>query len=89
VLPGLIIEHFLKDIEDGKIEGLPSLGIEFQQTLDEQFRDYLGLKPGQGGMFVSNVQKGGTAAAVGVKKGRHHARHQWLQDRLARRLRRS
>lgn len=69
VLPGLIIEHFLKDIEDGKIEGFPSLGIEFQQTLDEQFRDYLGLKPGQGGMFVSNVQKGGTADAVGVKKG--------------------
>jgi S1-C subfamily serine protease len=68
VLPGVIIEHFLKDMEDGKIEGFPSLGIEFQSTLDEQFRDYLGLKPGQGGMFVSAVSKGGSADAIGVKK---------------------
>lgn len=69
VLPGLIIEHFLRDIADGKNEGFPSLGIEFQQTMDEQFREYLGLKPGQGGMFVSNVMEGGSAHAVGVKKG--------------------
>ncbi len=69
VLPGMIINHFLKDLEDGKIEGFPSLGIEFQNTLDDQFRDYLGLKPNQGGMFVSGVAKGGTADAVGLKKG--------------------
>lgn len=69
VLPGMIIEHFLKDLEDGKIEGFPSLGIEFQSTLDDQFREYLGLKGDQGGMFVSAVSKGGTADAVGLEKG--------------------
>ena len=69
VLPGAIIEHFLKDLEDGSIEGFPSLGIEFQSTLDDQFREYLGLKPDQGGMFVSGVSKGGTAHAVGLEKG--------------------
>ena len=68
VLPGMVIEHFLKDMADGKNEGFPSLGVEVQQTLDEQFREYLHLKPDQGGMYVSGVSKGGTAALLGVKK---------------------
>jgi S1-C subfamily serine protease len=69
VLPAPIIEHFLKDVADGKNEGFPTLGVEFQSTLDDQFRDYLGLKASQGGMFVTNVSKGGTADAIGLKKG--------------------
>lgn len=68
VLPGPIIEHFLKDNEDGKYEGMPSLGVEMHGTIDEQFRDYLGLKPDQGGMYVSSVRKGASADAVGLKK---------------------
>ncbi len=69
VQPGVIIEHFLKDMADGKNEGFPTMGVEFQNTQDDQFRDYLGLKPGQGGMFVSAVTPGGTAHGVGVQKG--------------------
>ena len=68
VLPSPIIEHFLKDVADGKNEGFPTLGVEFQNTMDDQFRDYLGLKQSQGGMFISNVSKGGTADAIGLKK---------------------
>ena len=68
VLPGLIIEHFLKSMADGNNEGFPSLGVEVQFTLDEQFRDYLHLKPGQGGLYVSGVSKGGSADAIGLKK---------------------
>jgi S1-C subfamily serine protease len=69
VLPAPIIEHFLKDVADGKSDGFPSLGIEFQNTMDEQFREYLGLKTETGGMFVSAVSKGGSAEALGIKKG--------------------
>ncbi len=69
VLPGLIIAQFLKDMEDGKVNGFPSLGAQLQPTMDEQFREYLGLKPNQGGMFVSAVLKGNTAEKVGLKKG--------------------
>jgi len=69
VLPGPIIEHFLKDLADGKNDGFPSLGIEFHPTMDEQFREYLGLKTEQGGMFVSAVSKGGSADALGIEKG--------------------
>ncbi len=69
VLPAPIIEHFLKDTADGEYEGFPNLGVEFQLTLDEQFRDYLGMKPGDGGMFVSQVLKGMTGDKIGLKEG--------------------
>ncbi len=69
VLPGIIIEHFLKDVSDGNVEGFPSLGAQMQPTMDEQFREYLGLTPDQGGMYVSAVLKGNTADLMGLKKG--------------------
>ena len=69
LLPAPIIEHFLKDTADGKYDGFPSLGVELQQTLDEQFRDYLGMKGGMKGAFVSGVSKGATADNIGVKEG--------------------
>ena len=69
VLPAPIIEHFLKDTADGKYEGFPNLGVEFQLTLDEQFRDYLGMKAGDGGMYVSQVLKGMTGEKLGLKEG--------------------
>ncbi|MCA1963599.1 MAG: PDZ domain-containing protein [Prosthecobacter sp.] len=69
LLPAPIIQHFLKDVEDGKYDGFPSLGIEFQMTQDEQFREYLGLKPGAPGVYVSKVIQGGSAAQAGMKPG--------------------
>lgn len=69
LLPAPIIQHFLKDVEDGKYDGFPSLGIEFQVTQDEQFRDYLGLKPGAPGVYVSKVVQGGSAAQAGMQPG--------------------
>jgi S1-C subfamily serine protease len=69
LLPAPIIAHFLEDVEDGKYEGFPSLGIEFQVTMDEQFREYLGLKNGAPGVFISKVMKGGSADKAGVLAG--------------------
>ena len=69
VLPGPIIAHFLKDMADGNYQGFPSLGNETQQTLDEQFREYIGLKEDQQGVYVSAVSKGGSAESIGIKVG--------------------
>lgn len=63
ILPASIIEHFLKDSEDGKYTGFPNLGIMYSQTLDEQFRNYLKLDQEDGGVFVSQVIEGASAAA--------------------------
>ena len=69
VLPSPIIEHFLKDIADGNYQGFPGLGVEFHQTLDDQFREYLGMKEGQQGVYVGLVTKGGSAESIGLKEG--------------------
>lgn len=69
LLPAPIIAHFLKDVADGKYDGFPSLGIEFQITQDEQFREYLGLKNGSPGVFISKVMRGGSAEKAGMKPG--------------------
>lgn len=69
ILPAPIIEHFLKDFADGSYEGFPSLGMELQSTLDEQFREFLGLKPDAPGVLISMVMKGGSAEKAGMKKG--------------------
>ncbi|SKA94553.1 serine protease, S1-C subfamily, contains C-terminal PDZ domain [Prosthecobacter debontii] len=69
LLPAPIIEHFLKDVADGQYDGFPSMGIEFQITLDDQFREYLGMKPEQPGVYISGVTPGASADKAGVKKG--------------------
>ena len=69
ILPAPIIEHFLKDVADGSYEGFPSLGMEMQTTLDEQFREFLGLKPDAPGVLISMVMKGGSAEKAGMTKG--------------------
>jgi S1-C subfamily serine protease len=68
ILPAPIIEHFLKDVADGSYEGFPGLGMELQLTQDEQFREYLGLKPDAPGVLITNVMKGGSAEKAGMKK---------------------
>jgi hypothetical protein len=69
VLPGPIIEHFLKDVADGEYEGFASLGVEYQITLDEQFREYLGMTKDTPGVYISTVAKDGSAQSLGVKEG--------------------
>ncbi|WP_395749372.1 PDZ domain-containing protein [Prosthecobacter sp.] len=69
ILPAPIIEHFLKDVADGSYEGFPSLGMEMQSTMDEQYREYLGMKPDAPGVLISMVMKGGSAEKAGLKKG--------------------
>ena len=69
ILPAPIINAFLRDHEDGKYEGFPTLGISFAQTLDEHLREFTGLKKDTGGIFVRNVAKDSSADKAGIKEG--------------------
>jgi len=69
VLPTPIIEKFLADLEDGDYEGFPNLGISFSQTLDETLRDFVGIKDKDGGIFVRNIAKEGSADKAGLENG--------------------
>ena len=69
VLPTPIIEKFLADLEDGDYKGFPNLGVSFAQTLDETLRDFVGIAEKDGGIFVRNIAKEGSADKAGIKKG--------------------
>ena len=68
VLPAPIVKAFLADLEDGEYEGFPNLGISFAQTLDETFREFTKIADKEGGIFVREVGKGGSADKAGIKK---------------------
>ncbi|MGE9268257.1 MAG: PDZ domain-containing protein, partial [Verrucomicrobiales bacterium] len=50
-------------------EGFPSLGVAFTSTEDTHFRRWLGLDEAQGGIYLSRVLPGGSAAKAGLEKG--------------------
>jgi len=69
VLPSPVIKAFLADLDDGDYKGFPNLGIGFAQTLDETFREFTGIQDEEGGIFVRELAKGGSADKAGIKEG--------------------
>jgi len=69
VLPSPVIKAFLADLDDGDYKGFPNLGIGFAQTLDETFREFTGIQDQEGGIFVREMAKGGSADKAGIKEG--------------------
>ena len=74
VIPSQVIQHFLKDADSGSYRGFPKAGFGFAPMRDVQLRRYAGLqadpkKPISGGVYVTDVQKDGPAAAAGVQVG--------------------
>lgn len=69
ILAGPIIGAFLKDLEDGDYQGFPTLGIAFDQTLDDQLRRFAEIDGADGGIFVTSVQKDSSAAKAGLETG--------------------
>jgi len=55
MIPTLIIEHFLKDLKDGRYEGFPMLGVDFKNTENVTLRGYYGITNEEGGVLISKV----------------------------------
>jgi len=64
-----IVKRFLDASKDGHYAGFPNLGLATTRTEDPSFRKWLKLSDDQGGLYVSNVRKGGSAANGGIQKG--------------------
>lgn len=67
VLPAPIIDHFLKDLEDGEYSGFPNLGLSYAPTLDEQLRKYAKLDGREGGIYIRRVSRDGAAKQAGIQ----------------------
>ena len=64
MIPVSVIQHFLRDASDGRYDGFPRLGAEFQDLESEAQRKSLGMDKGQGGTLVTQVDYGGPAWGV-------------------------
>jgi hypothetical protein len=50
-----VIRHFLKDAQDGRYDGFPAVGVEFENLENPQHRAALGMAAGQSGVMVTRV----------------------------------
>ena len=55
MIPVPIIEHFLKDLEDGGYEGFPMLGIDYKNTENTTLREFYGITDEDGGVLIAKV----------------------------------
>ena len=61
VVPAPVINHFLEDVEDGRVDGAPGLGIECQALSGMGLRQFAELNPDESGCLVNRVQFGSAA----------------------------
>lgn len=54
-IPTTMVEHFLKDIEDGTYDGFPQAGIRFVALQNEAYRRFLGLPDNDLGARVDHI----------------------------------
>lgn len=70
LIPAPVIEHFLKDIEDGKYDGFPRGGFGFNSLRDPQLRRYCKVPDDvTGGIYVTEVMKDSPMEKAGLQRG--------------------
>lgn len=68
IVPVPIIEHFLKDLEDGRYDGFPSLGVVMEGMENPDFKAKYGMEPKQTGMLAVKIIRSSPAESV-LKEG--------------------
>lgn len=58
IVPAPVIRHFLDDIEDGRYDGFPSLGVVLQGVENTDLKRKHGLTPDQTGMLIAKTVRG-------------------------------
>ncbi len=61
VVPPTVIRHFLKDVEDGRFDGFPELGVAVQTLANPALREATGLANVDGGVLITAVSPVGSA----------------------------
>jgi S1-C subfamily serine protease len=64
MVPPPIIEHFLKDISDGRYDGIPSLGVYCQRLENSDIRAYFDIADNQIGVLVTKVYQNSPATGT-------------------------
>ncbi|MFH0953814.1 MAG: serine protease [Verrucomicrobiota bacterium] len=64
IVPAPIIQHFLTDIEDGRYDGFPSLGIVMEGMENRDLKKKYGLSEKETGMLLVSAVRGSAAEGV-------------------------
>jgi S1-C subfamily serine protease len=64
MVPAPIIEHFLKDSEDGKYDGIPAVGIELQDMDNPALRAHLQMGAAQTGVLIQYITPDSSAQGI-------------------------
>ncbi len=63
-IPTPVVQQFLKDLEDGRIDGMPGLGAKSQPLENPALRAFLKMAPDQSGVRIVKIAKGSTLDGV-------------------------
>ncbi len=63
-IPTPVVRQFLKDLEDGRIDGMPGLGAKSQPLENPALRADLKMSDGQSGVRIVKIAKGSTLDGV-------------------------
>ena len=55
LIPAPLVQRFLRDLEDGSYDGVPEIGIQVSNLLNEHLHRFLKLPAGQQGVLVDRV----------------------------------
>lgn len=69
VIPGILIERFLKNADADEYIAFPRAGFSFSALRDPQFRRYLGMEGRNGGIYLTRVEEDGPASRAGLEEG--------------------
>ncbi len=64
MVPMPIIRHFFRDIEDGRYDGFPTIGLVFQRMESPSMKRKYGLSEDQTGVFVRHIFSGSPAEGL-------------------------
>lgn len=64
MVPAPVIEHFLKDISDGRYDGMPDLGLRTEKLENPDMKRKYGLSPEKTGIVVQYVSPGSACDGV-------------------------
>lgn len=61
MVPINVVQHFFRDIKDGKYDGIPSLGVSLQELENPALKKRCGMSGDQTGMLITHVLPGSAA----------------------------
>ncbi|MCK4649008.1 trypsin-like peptidase domain-containing protein [bacterium] len=68
MVPVPVINHFLKDVEDGKYDGIPGLGVSWQKMENPDLRAKLNMTERETGILVNKIYPGSPTRGI-LKSG--------------------